>query len=115
MQNLSATESPLNVSGSTSQGQEQQQPKPMNSDCNNKSLPSVGLHLHTDTDTDSGVVSDTVAEIPADKKKNNNNDVCIAPIWPKCWTAEQQDYFLKIYPWLFGNNGKIGCNVCKEV
>jgi hypothetical protein len=43
---------------------------------------------------------------------DDNNVTCN---WPKCWVFDQRDYFVKTYPWLFGNKGKIGCNICKEV
>ena len=34
---------------------------------------------------------------------------------PECWTVEQYKHFTSCYTWLFVNDGKLGCMLCKNV
>ena len=35
--------------------------------------------------------------------------------YPFCWNDEQCSYFSKAYSWLFFENGKVGCALCKSI
>ena len=60
--------------------------------------------------------SDATAAIPFDhSSKNTLHGINSSGTYPTCWSAEQYNYFMTTYPWMFCENESIGCNFCKKV
>ena len=62
--------------------------------------------------------NDTTATISADQScKNTLHGAKSSGTYkyPTCWSADQYNYFMTTYPWIFCENGNIGCNICGRV
>lgn len=70
--------------------------------------PSAKDYSSTCKNTDSS--KESVSEGPSSKSQATISDDCI-----QIWTKKQKDFFLSEYPWLFIEDGKLGCSTCKNV
>ena len=77
-----------------------------NSDCN----VAESIVMNTDEST-SATEDHTAATTTADDSTAAANRIS----YPDCWSIEQYKQFMKDNNWLYCNEGRLGCSVCREV